>query len=199
MNIVLGSSSPRRKVILENLFDKVSIVKPEIDEMVNTDESPKNFCLRMAVEKNEAISILNNDNYFLITSDTIVSYKNRILQKPRDYEDAFQTLAFLRNKTHHVISSICISKFQNRNKIICISEIEKTSVIFKDYSDEIIKKYLNLTDYTDKAGSYAIQENGNLIVDKYYGSYTNIVGFPLRLFFKMLWENKLIEIFSKEK
>lgn len=184
MNIILGSSSPRRKYLLKIIFDEFSIVSPEIDESEKTEETPESYCLRISSDKNTAVQQQiksETAESLIITSDTIVAYRNLILQKPKNYEDALQTLMMLSGKSHRVLTSICISHLKNTVEILKINSIEETDVYFKNFNEETAKKYLSITKYMDKAGAYAIQENGDLIVEKFTGSQSNIVGLPMRL------------------
>jgi len=93
-------------------------------------------------------------------------------------------LRMLSGKEHSVITGICIV-LKDGNEFRRFYGCEKTSVRFNKLDDEIIKKYLGMVNYADKAGSYAIQEHGELLVESINGSMTNVIGFPLRLFFRM--------------
>ncbi|MBN1501455.1 MAG: septum formation protein Maf [Spirochaetes bacterium] len=197
MKIILGSSSPRRKQILSRLFNDIEIIPPHIDESNLPDEKADVFTLRMAREKN--LEILNridrteSGEILIITSDTIVEYRNIILQKPRDREHAVQILQMLQGKTHNVITAIGLTYILNGSVADTVCSLEKSPVFFKPLSASGIAAYLDATEYMDKAGAYAIQENGSMIIEKYEGSHTNIIGFPLRLFFKTAVEIELIK------
>lgn len=200
MKVILASSSPRRKEIFKTITPiKFSTYSPEIDESALPNEYPEDYCLRMSVEKNlRAISNFNNNcKVILITADTIVAHNEKILSKPTDYNNALDTLLFLSGKEHRVLTSITISHYENHTPLYFQSGLETTKVLFKDFSTSTAEQYLSITDYMDKAGSYAIQENGNLIVDSFHGSFSNIVGFPSRLFFNLIHdENIFREIYN---
>ena len=187
MNIILGSGSPRRKSILEGIFGSVQVISPSVDESQLNNEMAEDYAGRITHLKMDAvISGLNHqENCCIITSDTIVSVDETILGKPESEKEASSMLRLLSGKEHFVITGICIV-LKNGNEFERFYGCEKTSVKFKMLNDEIIKKYLNLVNYTDKAGSYAIQEYGELIVESVSGSITNVIGFPLRLFFQMI-------------
>jgi septum formation protein len=187
MNIILGSQSPRRKQILSGIADKFEIIHPSTDESVIDGESPVIYSERIAADK--ALSIFNlntNPDCLIITCDTIVCIDDEILGKPDDYNHAFSYLKKLSGKTHSVISSIVLMKTKNGSIEKTSSGTEKTMVTFFSLSDKDIEKYLSITEYMDKAGAYAVQENGNLIIEKIEGSITNVIGFPLRLFFRLM-------------
>ena len=109
----------------------------------------------------------------------------KILGKPESEDEAVSMLRMLSGKEHFVLTGLCIV-LKNGNEYRRFYGCEKTSVKFKMLSDEIIKKYLDMVNYSDKAGSYAIQEHGDLFVESISGSMTNVIGFPLRLFFRMI-------------
>lgn len=187
MEIILGSGSPRRRYILEGIFGNIKVISPFVDESLKINETAEDYAERVSILKADAVvSALNTDeNYCVITSDTIVSIDGKILGKPRDEDDAVSMLQMLSGREHFVLTGICII-IKNMNNTARFYSCEKTSVNFKILDDSIIKKYLGMINYSDKAGSYAIQEHGDLIVESISGSMTNIIGFPLRLFFRML-------------
>jgi len=187
MNIILGSGSLRRKTILEDIFDRLQIIPPSIDETKFKDEMAYSYVERITNSKMDSIleSTKTLDNFFAITSDTIVSIDGKILGKPVTRDEAFSMLRLLSDREHSVISGVCII-LKNSVEIKRIYAYEKTSVKFKKLSDKSIDFYLNCADYKDKAGSYAIQEYGEQIIEQVHGSITNVIGFPLTLFFKMI-------------
>ncbi len=198
MNIILGSGSPRRKTILEGIFGDVQIVLPSVDESLLENENATDYTCRITNLKMDAVlSGLNlSDKSCVITSDTIVSIDGKILGKPASEDEAVSMLSLLSGKEHFVLTGLCVVLkygIKTNRHYNC----EKTSVKFKILSDEIIKKYLNLVNYSDKAGSYAIQDHGDLLVDEVNGSMTNVIGFPLSLFYKMITASDVPEEFFK--
>ena len=187
MNIILGSGSLRRKNILEDIFDKLQIIVPSIDEIKLKDEMPYNYVERITNSKMDSVlgSIDTLDNFFAITSDTIVTIDNKIFGKPVSRDEAFSTLKLLSGREHSVITGICII-LKNSVEIKRLYDYEKTLVKFKKLDDKSIDFYLDCADYKDKAGSYAIQEYGEQIIERVDGSVTNVIGFPLTLFFRMI-------------
>ena len=108
-------------------------------------------------------------------------FRGEILGKPKDAADAAATLKMLSGKTHYVITGVCV-----RNKYRKLIKYDKTEVKFNVLSERFINEYVAGGSPLDKAGSYGIQDGG--LVDKYYGSYTNVVGLPVALVRDMLRE-----------
>jgi len=110
--------------------------------------------------------------------DTIVIRDGEILQKPRDLAEGLAMLQSLNNRSHWVYSGICLAWLEKRE--FCI---EGTEVVFRNWSDEDRRFYLDKHQPWDKAGCYGIQDSGGP-VERFLGSYSNVVGFPLRSFFQ---------------
>lgn len=197
MEIILGSSSPRRKSILKKIINDFDIRVPDIDEKYIEGELPAQYAARLSGEKAESLvtGLKIKDPFLLISCDTIVALEKLIIGKPIDYNDARQKLKMLSGKTHEVISSITmISNYQGTIKK---TDSEISFVTFKNIDDRDIEEYLEKIDYKDKAGAYAVQESGDLIIEKIDGSVSNVIGFPLKLFYKMLGELNLLDIIFK--
>jgi len=192
MNIILGSTSPRRKAILSGIFDSIKIIAPSIQENHLPSETPVNFSMRMS--KDKCLSILESyafDGYpsLVITADTIVTIDNAIIGKPSDFNDAVRIISLLNGKMHKVITSLTLLAIGSGTKPCGpVTSCAVTRVKFKNLSREEIVTYLETIEYMDKAGGYAFQEHGSMIIEQYHGSVTNIIGFPLRLFFAMVEE-----------
>ncbi len=176
MNIILASSSPRRKEILKNAGYDFKIIPSNYEENI----IGKFFSLKLT-EKcayNKASDILNKHNDSIIVSaDTVVVLDDIILGKPKDKNDAFLTLKKLSSKTHFVATSICIL---SKEKSITATDI--TNVTFRKLTDDEIKTYIETKSPLDKAGSYGIQDDGFDFYTKIDGQLDNVIGFPLKLF-----------------
>jgi septum formation protein len=197
MKIILGSSSPRRKIILQNLINKIEIYSPNIEEIALSKETPIQFSERISEEK--AKSILKNistlSDSLIISCDTIVTINKMIIGKPLDFQDAVNIIKILNGNTHEVISSITLMHIEGV-KIRNITDSEVSRITFMKITDAEIIDYLKKINYSDKAGAYAVQEHGDSIIKSIEGSITNVIGFPVRLFFRMLSRlNLLDEIF----
>jgi septum formation protein len=181
-SIILASGSPRRQQFFKDLDLDFEIRLKEIEEIYPPVLKAGEITNYLAELKANAFEGELNDNEILITSDTIVWYKDKALGKPRDKEDAFAILKSLSNATHEVITSVC---FKTKNKTELISEI--TKVTFNPLTDTVIDYYLEHYKPFDKAGAYGIQEwIGFIGVAKVEGSYTNVMGMPTDKVFEYL-------------
>ena len=173
-NLILGSNSPRRKKIIEEMGFKVNIIPANIDETIKEEISLEKIPVFLANEKSKALKNLIKQNDILITADTVVIFENKILNKPKNKVDAIKTLSNLSNKTHKVITGVCIRTIKNIKSFSCC-----TKVTFEKITAEEIDYYIQKYEPFDKAGSYGIQEWIGLIgIKKIEGSYSNVVGLP---------------------
>lgn len=174
-DIILASSSPRRKEILERYNINPTIISSDIIEKSIKGEKPTQIAMSLAFQKAYNISILHPDN-IIIGADTIVVFQDEILGKPKDTEDAFRMLKLLNGKCHNVITGISIIQNASNIKIV---DYEETIVKFRNLDDSKLKNYVNTYEPMDKAGAYGIQGYGALLVEKIDGCYLNVVGLPL--------------------
>ncbi len=116
----------------------------------------------------------------------------KILGKPSDFDHAYYMLSKLSGRTHYVISAISLL-YNNKNDIRQHNDYEITQVTFKKLNESDITTYLSHIHYKDKAGAYAAQEYGIMIIEKTIGSITNVIGFPLRCFFRMIADMDIIQ------
>lgn len=172
--IILASGSPRRQQFFKDLDLKFEIRLKEIDEIYPNHLKAAEITNFLAELKAQAFDGELAKNELLVTSDTIVWLDDKALGKPKDYDDAFQILKSLSNKTHQVITSVCFKTSDTTETIFDI-----TKVTFNELSDESIHYYIENYKPFDKAGAYGIQEWIGLIgITKIEGSYTNVVGLP---------------------
>lgn len=174
-NIILGSASPRRKELLTDLGLIFSIQTTNKEETFSRLLKQEEIAEFLAKQKSEFLSEDLQQNDLLITADTIVSFKNELLNKPKNKEEAFRTLNILSENTHKVITGVCL---KSKNKEIVFSVT--TLVTFNSLSEEEIHHYINKYNPYDKAGAYGIQDwIGKIGINNINGSYTNVVGFPI--------------------
>jgi septum formation protein len=189
LEIILASSSPRRKVILEGLGLQFKIVAPEIDERILPGEKPIEHARRISLSKAESVLLeLQNllpEEYLIIACDTNVVAGKKVLGKPADQDDAKRMLSMLCNKKHVVISSVSLIHGTPRIRKKAVAHTV-SQVSFKNFSNAMLEDYLESGEWQGKAGAYAIQGQGSLFLDWYQGSITCIIGFPLRIFFRVL-------------
>ncbi|TGL24109.1 septum formation protein Maf [Leptospira yanagawae] len=188
---ILKSASPRRKQILSDLGFTFQIEPEHIDESQMEKETPLNYLERMVHSK--LGSHLEPKNIYL-SADTIVVYENQILHKPTDEADAFRILNTLNGKKHSVYSG---AAFWYKSKMKFF--YEETSILFHHWNQTQIQDYITRCLPFDKAGSYGIQDTGGP-VKEWFGSYTNVMGFPLRSFFSLHehWMSSWLESITRK-
>lgn len=183
MKVILASTSPRRKELLKEIFSDFEILSPNCEEKVS--KSPIKTVLSVALSKAECI---DEDYDILISADTIVVYKNKIIGKPIDELDAKNILSRLQGKTHKVYTGVCI-KYKSNGIIFTKTFYDCSKVKMKKMSCDDISRYVETGSPLDKAGAYGIQDG---VVKKHFGSYTNIVGLPVEKIKKELTKLGLI-------
>lgn len=173
--IILASSSPRRKELLNRYNLDLRIFPADIEESYKDGELPEQIAMSLALEK--ALWVEKHfEKEIIISADTIVVLEDKILNKPKDEKDAFHMLRALSSKEHKVITGLSIIKANSNLKII---DFESTIVKFRNISDNKIKRYINTKEPMDKAGAYGIQGYGQVLIESLNGCYSNVVGLPL--------------------
>lgn len=173
--LVLASASPRRRDLLREAGYEFRVVTAPVAEGEEAHagidalvmENARLKCLAVAQDCPEAI---------VIGSDTLVALDEQPLGKPRDLDHAFHMLASLAGKTHVVATGVCLTA-RGLGRESCF--VVRTLVSFRPLSANQIRDYLGLIDPLDKAGAYAAQEHGDLIIESLQGSWTNVVGLPM--------------------
>ncbi|TJX62510.1 septum formation protein Maf [Soehngenia saccharolytica] len=174
-DFVLASASPRRKEIFKQIGIDIKVVESSIKEHFRIDDVPEQITMSLAFQKAIDVSKRVNDA-IIIAADTVVVKGNEIIGKPKDKLDARMTLRSLSGKKHDVITGFALV---DTNSLIKIVDFELTEVYFKDLDSSEIEAYLEAYEYVDKAGAYAIQGKGSLLVEKINGCYFNVVGLPI--------------------
>jgi septum formation protein len=172
-NLILASSSPRRKELLENLRLTFTISSSEVDESFDPTLSPEDVVMDLAERKAQVI-FKENPNAFVIGSDTIVVADGQVLGKPTDEADAREMLKVLSGKKHYVYTGVSILSPNGTARFY-----ERTEVWFWELSDEQINFYVQSGEPLDKAGAYGIQQLGSMLVKKINGDYFAVVGLPV--------------------
>ena len=186
-SFVLASASPRRIKLLKNIkiFPKITY-SSEINEDINSKESPKKYCIR--ITKNKALKALGKyPEEFILSADTIVFCGNKIFLKPKDKEEAKKFLAFFSGRKHNVLTCVCLAK----KNLINVKKVF-TKVTFKKLNAQEIEEYLLTNEWKDKAGAYAIQGYAEKFIKRINGSYSNVVGLPLYETYNLLTAQGLI-------
>ena len=174
--IILASSSPRRKELLEGYNLDLDIFQPKIKEIEALGEEPIQIAMALAFEKAYWVSSRLKGHEIVIGADTIVISGKEVLGKPKDEADAFRILSLLSGKEHNVVTGISIIKANSNIKIV---DYENTKVKFRKLSNCQIDRYISTGEPMDKAGAYGIQGYGQILVEKIDGCYSNVVGLPL--------------------
>jgi septum formation protein len=179
-NLILASGSPRRKELLEQINVSFTIVKSDIEEIINKDEHPSEIVQSLAIQKARDVLERNMDS-IVIGADTIVAIENNVLGKPKDSEEAKEMLQSLSGKTHVVYTGVAfVTKDQEE------SFYEETKVMFWNLTKKDIDNYIKSGEPFDKAGAYGIQGLGATLVKKIEGDYFNVVGLPISRFIREL-------------
>lgn len=177
--IVLASSSPRRRQILERLGIKFRVVKPDVDERREPGEPPVDFVRRAALEKAtdvaRTIAIEQSESPWVVGADTVVVIDGTPLGKPQDRAQAVEMLRSLSGREHHVLTGWALL---NINAGIERTGVESTKVWFKRLRTAEIEAYADTDEGLDKAGAYGIQGIGCFLVERIEGNYENVVGLP---------------------
>lgn len=179
--IILASSSPRRKELLELVGVKPEIVIPQADETPLANESVEEFLRRVTIAKGSSVYHKGLADSLIISSDTIVLLDGRMIGKPRDPADARVILQELSGHMHEVWTGVAV--FSNSE---ILYDVSRTRVYFNSISDGELNYYLENEHYMDKAGAYAIQGKASVFIERIDGCYFNVMGFPLNMFYGML-------------
>ena len=174
-NLVLASSSSRRKEILERLNLKFKVVPSNLDESSYKDLNPEKLVQKLSSAKAREVSKLVEDT-IIIAADTVVVNNDKILEKPEDEEEAVEMLKELSGDKHTVMTGLTVYSTLEEKEM---TDIAKTQVYLSDISEAKIKKYVDTGEPLGKAGSYAIQGLGSVFVEKIEGSYFTVMGLPI--------------------
>ena len=187
--LVLASASPRRQELLRNAGIPFTAQPANVDETPHAGESPREYAERLSREKALAVS-RNRSQDLVLGADTIVVVDEKILGKPRDAEGAASMLRLLSGRTHQVITGVSMvgGKLRTANPELRTAS-ETTLVTMSDLSDADISEYIATGEPMDKAGAYAIQGVASRWIHRIDGDYSNVVGLPIALVYRMLRES----------
>lgn len=171
--IILASQSPRRRDLLAKAGVTFSIVARDTEELKDAAMPPQELCLYNARAKAEAVFREHPDST-VIGADTLVFLDRRPLGKPQDEEEARSMLRMLSGRTHHVCTAVSIQSPLGVKDIAVLTE-----VTFRTLTEADIRRYMELVNVMDKAGSYAFQEHGEMIISSVRGDTDNVIGLPV--------------------
>jgi septum formation protein len=181
--IILASASLRRQELLKSINIDFKVFHPEVEEKLFNDPY-------LTVKTNSLMKFQKSKRFYpndyIISADTIVYSKGKVLPKPKDRAQALYFLKRLSNSTHEVITAITIG-YEPETFVF------STKVTFYDLGKTTLNLYLNTNEWIDKAGGYAIQGFGKILVKEVNGDYFNVVGLPVSFVWKKLLKDGVIK------
>ena len=173
--IILASASPRRKELLKIIGLKFKVEPSNFEENVSSQSEPHELAKSLSFGKARLVA-KNHKRALVIAADTFIVFEGRILGKPHTETAAIEMLETINGKTHSVITGFTIIDTERRRTL---SRSVETKVHLKELSSDEINAYVESKEPLDKAGAYAIQGLGSVIVDRIEGDYFNVIGLPL--------------------
>lgn len=173
--LILASASPRRRQLLAEAGIAYKNFPVDIYENIDSAEKPEAACQRLASEKALAAAPAFPDK-IVLGADTLISLNDCIIGKPRSEDDARRLLARLSDNTHRVLTGVCLYQADSGLKSVWYAE---TKVTFRKLSQSDIEDYVKNVDVMDKAGAYAAQEGGAVVIKKIEGLRSNVIGLPI--------------------
>ncbi|MBE6565151.1 MAG: septum formation protein Maf [Ruminococcaceae bacterium] len=181
--IVLASKSPRRQQLMKEAGIDYVLKVRDTDESHDESMGAEELVKMLAERKADAVRPLCSEEDIIISADTVVACEGRILGKPDGYEGALSMLAFLSGREQSVFTGVCI--WGAGKKVVFADE---SVIVFRELSEEEIRRYVEDEEPYDKAGAYAVQEGGGHFVREMRGDYNNVVGLPVDRVKKTLQE-----------
>ena len=173
--LILASASPRRAELLREIGLRFRVVPSEALEIHHEQLTARELCQLNAYRKARAVAKKIPDA-LVLGADTLVCLGTQLFGKPANLSEAEMMIGQLQGRTHQVVTGVCLVQLrQCRQRIFA----ETTQVTFRRLEPKQIRYYLGAVHPLDKAGAYAIQEKGDLIVERISGSYSNVVGLPV--------------------
>ncbi len=175
MSILLASTSPRRRELLELLGLSFRIVPPNCEEKLSPQLLPNEQTRQLARDKAQSVADDYTDD-LVIGSDTVIEIDGKLLGKPENIQEAASMLRYLSGRCHQVHTGVAV--IQECNKV-SITFVETARVWFKPYDEHALNTYLATQESLGKAGAYSIQGEGARLIERIEGDYPTIVGLPL--------------------
>ncbi len=173
--LILASASPRRAELLRQLELKFEIIPSEAEEIHHDYLTAGELCQINAYRKARLISKKFPDA-LVLGVDTLVALEKTVFGKPKTKTEAQEMLERFQGKTHQAVTGVCLIHLRSHHQKVFV---EHTEVTFHPLSAPEIRHYLSRINPLDKAGAYAIQEHGGMVVRKISGSFSNVMGLPL--------------------
>lgn len=184
--LVLASASPRRQELLRNAGIEFVVQPADVPEVPHPGENPGAYAERLAREKAQTVFQERPKNVVL-GADTVVIVDDTILEKPADADDARRMLRVISGRNHFVTTGVCLAGpgFEDVRS-------ETTLVTVDKIGEQDIEFYVSTKEPMDKAGAYAIQGIASRWIPRIEGDYSNVVGLPVALVYRMLREHGVI-------
>ena len=182
IRVILASKSPRRTELLKKIVSHFEVEVSNINENLNSGLSPQELAVKLSQLKAQNISQHINEG-LIIGADSIVVLNDTILGKPKDLVEAIEMLNQLSGKTHQVITGFSVLKKAEQQ---LVSDYAVTDVKFRELTPQEIQQYIKEKKPFDKAGSYGIQDEAGLFVEKIDGCYFNVMGLPITKLYLVL-------------
>jgi septum formation protein len=181
--LILASQSPRRAEILTTVGWPFEAIAANIDETRYESEDALSYVTRLARTKAETVARQTQPRSLVLGADTVVVIDEEILGQPRDDDDARRMLSLLSGKWHQVITGVAL--LRQADDLQAVVRQQATRVRFAELSREQIDWYVATGEPRGKAGAYAIQGKGALLIEEIQGDYFNVVGLPVRLVYEL--------------
>jgi len=173
--VILASISPRRAELLKQVVFRFEVMPSHAEECEHEHFTPREIALLNAYRKARTVAKKYPDG-LVIGADTVVAMGMNLYGKPRNRRDAIRMLSELQGRTHEVVTGVCLLHLRSHRQSVFA---DQTSVVFHPLSNAQIREYVTKVHTLDKAGAYAIQEEGESIVERIDGSFTNVMGLPV--------------------
>jgi len=171
--LILASASPRRGELLARAGYRFVVAPPEVEEWEEGTDPFRELCGANAALKARAVAAAHGEAVVL-AADTMVALEGRVLGKPRDLGEARRMLERLSGRVHEVCTAVCIRRGADRRLFHEVSRVR-----FRELGPDTIREYTRRVCVLDKAGAYAVQEDGGMLVAEIEGSYENVMGLPI--------------------
>jgi septum formation protein len=186
--LILASSSPRRQDLLREIGIAFQVHAAHINEDQIAGEDPREYAMRLACEKAQAVAA-HYPQSCVLGADTIVVVDAEVLGKPKDHADATRMLRMLSGRGHEVTTAVSLIAPGSRTETRACT----TQVYFRELTEDEIQQYVAGGEPMDKAGAYAIQGGASRWTNRIEGEFSNVVGLPLSLVTEMLKITGLIK------
>ena len=185
MKIILASSSPRRKELLEKLGYPFEIIVKNTKEVFDQEKDVYEALMDVAYQKASDVFKDINGDVIVIGSDTIVHANNKVIGKPKDLSEAYQMIKMISGKSHEVVTSLCLL-IRKDGKEYKELTYDKSIVKVMELTDMEIYDWINNNDVLTRAGAYAIQDGFAKYIEGIEGDYFSIVGLPIHKLYLLL-------------